>query len=370
MPWKPALARQLTPGAVPVPPGRETAVALQFIKLTDASAATTDFARATSVRGNTNLRLTLQLDALWGWTGATVHAQHFWLAGRDGSRDARIVQSVSNIEGTGFHSVGELWLEQRLLADRVRLKVGRLDFNHEFAVVEHGSAFLNGSMGFSPSIAAGPSFPITTPGVNVFVTPVAKTTIRLGAYDGQSGAPAGGGRRSRFFIAELGRQWGEGTDRPGRISAGGWRHTGRFAVRASRAAARPDSQGTHGWHATLDQRLWQRARRSLGRQPSTVAAFLQIGAADRRVRTVHRHLGGGLTLLAPSARRHRDLIGVGVTLADWQGGFEHIAESFYSLAVGDHVAFIFDVQGVTRRESRGDRVSRGVVASLRSAIGF
>ena len=52
-----------------------------------------------------------------------------------------------------------MWLERRLLRDRLRLKVGKADANADFAGVFAGGEFLHSSAGYSPTIQGFPSYP-------------------------------------------------------------------------------------------------------------------------------------------------------------------------------------------------------------------
>ncbi len=91
-----------------------------------------------------------------------------------------------------------MWFEQRLLGGRARLKLGQVDANGEFGVVQSAGEFINASAGFSPTRYGRPTYPDPVPSVNVFLLPAAQAG-RLGfGYWRHSGhAPVFGGGMQR-----------------------------------------------------------------------------------------------------------------------------------------------------------------------------
>lgn len=340
-------------------------------EITDASAGSAAFTGARSLRTHSNLELTLDMDSLIGWQGLTIYAQHKTKTGRNGSGEAAFVQNFSNIDADDFRAMGEVWVEQRLLQDRVSIKAGRIDFNSAFAGTDNGASFLNASMGFSPSIVAAPTFPLPTLGVEATVSPWANFNVGVGVFNGLDGAPAPVGGPSRFQIAQANQQWTLGSSQlAGRLGAGAWRHTGMFSAVGADSDAEPGVEGTSGWYATLDQTLWQgHSRRGDASNHTVVSAFAQIGTADPNVQSVHAHRGGGVTLAGLLAARPNDVIGVGVTHASWGAGQETIGELFYQLPVSSHLSLVADVQRVHRLDGPGLH-AYGNVVTMRTVLTF
>ena len=347
-------------------------ITLAAEQITDASSGTSAMAGAHALRTHSNVEVTLDLAKMIGVPGLTVYAQHKTRTGRNGSGEASFVQNFSNIDAGDFRAFGEVFVEQRALRDRLRIKVGRLDFNAEFAGTDHGASFLNASMGYSPSIVAAPTFPLPTSGVNVFVTPQKDLTVGVGVFSGLNGAPAPVDGSSRFQIAQANQRWlVGGSELSGRLGVGAWRHTGMFSSVDAAQDDESDLKGTHGWYATLDQTLWQRSARegeAVGDRPN-VAMFAQFGRADSRVQAVNAHQGGGLTFTGILRGRPADLVGVGVTRASWASGRETINELFYQMPITAHLSFVGDMQHVTRRDATGDR-QRGLVTTFRTIVSF
>ncbi len=340
-------------------------------EITDASAGSSAFSGARSVRTHSILELTLDMDSLLGWRGLTVYVEHKAKIGRNGSDNASFVQSFSNIDADDFRAMGEVWVEQRLLQDRLRIKAGRIDFNHTFAGTDNGASFLNASMGFSPSIVAAPTYPLPSLGMEAAVNPWSTFTLGVGVFNGRDGAPAPAAGTSRFRIAQANQQWTLGTTSlAGRVGVGAWKHTGMFSGILSESDDAFDIAGTRGWYATLDQMLWEgHARGDDAENHASVAAFAQFGSSSPNVQAIHAHRGGGFTLSGLLAARPTDLIGVGVTHASWGTGRETIGELFYQLPVTSHLSLVADVQHVRRLDGPSLR-AYGNVATMRTVLSF
>lgn len=340
-------------------------------EITDASAGSSAFSGARSVRTHSILELTLDMDSLFGWRGLTVYIEHKAKVGRNGSDNASFVQSFSNIDADDFRAMGEVWVEQRFLQDRVRIKTGRIDFNHTFAGTDNGASFLNASMGFSPSIVAAPTYPLPSLGVEATVTPWSTFSVAVAVLNGRDGAPAPASGSSRFRIAQANQQWTlGGALLAGRLGVGAWRHTGMFSAVTSASDEALDVAGTRGWYTTLDQTLWEgRARDDDLENHASVAAFAQFGASSPNVQAIHAHRGGGFTFSGLLAARPTDLIGVGVTHASWGTGRETIGELFYQLPVTSHVSLVADVQRIRHLDGPHLRAV-GNVATMRTVLSF
>lgn len=348
------------------PPG----LTLETVVVTDASTGTAGMASAGAVRAHSIVSLTLVLDSLIGWQGLTLFAQHKMKQGRNGSGEAAFIQNYSNIDADDFRALGEVYIEQRVLQDRLRIKLGRLDFNSEFAGTDNGANFLNASMGYSPSITAAPTFPLPTGAASVFLAPLAHLSIGAGVFDGMGSAPAPNGGRSLFTILQVNEQWGLLAGRlPGRVGVGAFRHSGGFPalvppadnIDALLTAAR-------GWYATVDQTLWRAAAESDDALSPNIAAFAQLGRSDHHVSPVQSHVGGGFTLAGVMPGARASVVGLGATRATMRDGNESIGELFYQLPIVGSLALVADVQRVVRR--LGTAPERGTVFTLRTMVSF
>ncbi len=201
-----------------------------------------------------DVNVTLDLNAMWGLEGGTVFIDFLTTNGRSISEHAGDIQGVSNLETDTVDQIAEFWYEQ-WLADRVvRLKVGKIEGNSEFAFVDSASDFMNGSAGISPTVFTIPSAPDTSFGFNLFLYPSETWYAGFGFYDGAAavdGVRTGNRGPSTFwsssqsndyfYIGEVGHTWETlGSMYEGRLAAGVWHHTGKFAEFGGGVADRND----------------------------------------------------------------------------------------------------------------------------------
>lgn len=306
------------------------------------------------------LAVEAQLDlSAFHWHGARVFFQYLSVnpegGDRGGSNDVGDIQGISNIE-TRRHLdiISELWLEQALYDERLRLKLGKMDANAEFAYVDAAGDFAHSSAGISPTIFAIPTYPDPATGATIFATVYRTDTTALtlgyGVFDGAAAADGvETGRRgpSTFFndrlsgdyfhIAQaeltwddlgsifgdaLGAHWLVG----GRLSAGLWHHTGTFdRFDGTRQT------GVNGAYATLEQRLvdWE---------PGGLDVFAQFGWTEDDINQIGTHWAVGLDAHGLIPGRPDDKLGLYASLAvlsdepgAGMGGDELALEAYYHL---------------------------------------
>lgn len=236
------------------------------------------------------LGVSADLERAWGWTGARAYVEALAFGGGELSERAGDVQIVAINEGPRRTIISEAWFEQRWGEDAWRLRLGKTDANNEFAAVPTGTLFSNGAFGNSPTIFVLPTYPDPAFGANLEWRPERRTSVKLGVYDGATANGISTGshglqtNEGLFLAAEVALDWGgEGSDGPGRVSLGAWRHTADFARFSG-----GEEDGTSGAWLTLDRDLWR------GEDNERIVAFLQAGVADEDVTEFERHLGGGV----------------------------------------------------------------------------
>lgn len=337
----------------------------------------------------------LDLEPLLGLPHAEVGLQFYSHSGRDGSAELGVVQAYSNIDARNTQQLAQFWFEQRWIEDRIRLRVGKMDANGEFAWVDAASRFLHSSMGFSPTILSLPTYPNPSTGGILFGQVCDGFELGVGVFDGagQEGERTGRkgigtlfGDPSDLFLIGEGRLTWElpfASSLSGRFAVGGWHHTGTFA----RFSGGPD-KGTEGLYLVAEQRLWRPAA-----QPATddgeaaaegtvdddrgISAFAQFGTADEAVSSVEIHIGGGIRWRGLFAARPGDVIGCGFSraeLTDRMGsGFsensEVAYEFFYSARITPWMFVQPDVQFI--KDPGGDAsVNDATIISVRVRLLF
>lgn len=320
--------------------------------------------RRTVHRGYLFVGVALDVERLLGWSGASAFADFQSHAGENGSDDLGDFQFYDNQDEREFAQVAQVWLEQRLLGDAFRLRVGKLDFNAEFALPSAGAEFANSSTAISPTILSPPSYADTSFGAHAFVLPFSGLRIGLAVQDGalQEGVDTGargpstlfGAPADLFLAAEVSFEAGGF-----RLAGGAWRHTGTFD-RFDGGTER----GTHGFYAIAEVAI----------SGERLRAFLQYGWADAEVSEAEYHVGAGLTLRAPFASRPDDAVGVGATHVRFsrEAGFVHGGETaielFYRLQLTDSLALKPDFQYVI--DPYGSGAADAWVLTFRVEVAF
>ncbi|MEM1356058.1 MAG: carbohydrate porin [Planctomycetota bacterium] len=308
----------------------------------------------------------VDLETLAGVEGATILIDFQTQEGQDGSAETGDLQAYSNIDADDFTVLYELWYEQVFADGQLRLKIGKIDVNADFAFVEYGGEFINSSAGFSPTILSMPTYPDPALGVLAFVEPGDGSFFAgAGVFDGatQQGKPTGGrgfgtlfdNPADLFLIAEAGARWTLGDlALPGRVGVGAWHHSGSFA--------RFDGgveDGTAGFYLVLDQMMY-RENPADEADEQGVGLFAQYGWADADVSAIEHHLGLGAQWVGPIPGRDDDVAGLmasAVLLSDEPGAgltgdAETAIELFYKvqitprLSVKPDLQYILDPGGV------------------------
>jgi carbohydrate-selective porin OprB len=257
-----------------------------------------------------------------------------------GDSDESDAQVASNIDAPSRTTLYEIWLEQKLFSDKVRLKAGKIDANTEFAAVQNSGDFLNSSMGYSPTILAFPTYPEPRAGINVFLQPVKNYLLGLGVF-----RTAGNGT---LWIMEPGHTWSVGpTEHPGRASVGYWRTKGSIDP-----FDEDEPPGQQGVYAVVEQSAWLQPLGSRGMRE--LLTYLQAGWVRGRVNSFTRHLGAGVVLQGPFRSRSRDGIGLAATwvrvASDPDGDYDFRAEltweAYYKVTFSRHIALVQDFQNI------------------------
>jgi len=318
----------------------------------------------------------LDLKKLLDFELGTLSARYYSFFGRDASRDVGDIQAFDNLDANRQrHQLAEFWYEQKFFNETLRLKVGKVDTNSEFAFTENGAEFIHSSMGFSPTLIGFSSYPDPAMSVNLFVYPTDYLYVGFGAYDGaaQKGYETGSRGPATFFrglnklmyVGEVGGKWVVAR-LPGRLAIGGWHHNGAFD-----RFDETRKSGTSGLYLTLDQMLW-RAEPAKDDDKKGIGLFFQYGKAEPSVSEIQHHIGGGLSWTGPIPNREEDVLGWGtswVRLSSAPGaGFakkhELAIETFYKIKVTGWFSLKPDLQYIVN-PSGAQGVKNALVPTMR-----
>lgn len=329
----------------------------------------------------------LDLEKLIGLKGATVFAQ-FQHASRErgGSMDTGDIQGFSNLEvEREMDALYELWFQQIFADGKLRLKVGKVDANTEFNYVDAAGGFAHSSAGFSPTIFTFPTYPDPAMGVNVFATVMENAgnalTLGYGFYDGAAAVDGvETGRRGAstflsdeksndyFHVLQAEQTWDSlGSLGDGRLSVGGWYHSGRFETFSGGSDA-----GAFGFFITAEQRLTKRSADSEG----GIFVFGQYGSAGEDVSEIAQHIAVGVVTQGTFAGRESDSAGLYVSYADLSddsaAGFqknECSLDAYYSVSLSEHLSVQPELHYILNPSGSAD-VSDALVAGVRVSVAF
>lgn len=294
---------------------------------------------------NLHLQLTLDLQRLVGWAGATVFLYGRGIHGGQPSEFAGDAQGVSSIAAPRAWTLYEAWFEQNLFGDRFSVLAGRYDLNSEFYRAHAADLFLNSSFGIGPEFSAsgkgGPSvFPNTAVGGRLELKPMQGVVIRGAILDGvpverDSGSDVFAKGDGLLFVGEaafiyrpsragdvrghrfrLGRE-AQLPPYDAKLAVGVWHYTATFPdLSTMRADGTPVTHnGSTGGYLVGDATVY---KDEAGRQ---LRLFAQVGFGDPRVNRFGLYTGGGVTLAGVIPGRANDEIGFGVAAAHNGGHF-------------------------------------------------
>jgi porin len=302
-----------------------------------------------------NINLILDSEKLWGYKGGTFLVNFRNQNGlQDHSLDGSLA-GTSHLYSPSRTQISEAWYEQKLFDETLRVRLGKIDANTEFAFVANGGEFLNGFAGNSPTILDFPTNPDPAFGAELFVYPTSHFYTGIAVYDGSAleGAHTGllGPAHlfdgpSQFWIGEIGAIWTGSGKLDGRLGIGVWYHTGtfdRFDGGTERDAAGP--------YITFDQTLWRKTP-DVTDTAGGIAMFALAGSASPAVSAANYQIGGGLRWTVPLPSRASDVLGLGVDyirLSDSPGaGFDRpgelTVEVFYKLRLNAWFSIQPDLQ--------------------------
>jgi len=298
--------------------------------------------RRAAYSGNLTLRLTLDLDRLLHWSGATFYASGVWIHGGQPSHLSGDAQGVSNISAPPAAQLEELWLQQNWNGHALSGLVGVFDPSREFYRLQAAGLFINSSFGtgpeFSQSGSAGPGvFPNTSLGVRLAYKPLRRLLVRAALLDGAPLRRADGSYAAfrtgdgGLFLSEVAFLQRPNSDpmqpsqrfRLGRFSNlpaydhklafGAWHYSATFDDLSD---LQPDGQplprhGSTGAYLIGEARL----PRTNDGSPRRQSAFVQLGISDARSARFGSYFGAGIVCSAVTGEWANDELGLAIAVA-------------------------------------------------------
>lgn len=313
--------------------------------------------RRSSISTLFDLNVAIDLEALAGLPKTLAYVDAYQIEGRDPTSDVGDFQGLSNIQADDGAEIAEVWVET-WLGESVRLKVGKVDFNSEFAFHEIGGEFVASTAAIVPTIVAYPTYPNPATSINVFVTPAEHWHVGAAIYDGAGADGIATGRRgpkgffddedsdAYFLAAEIGYTWtgGQGWG-AGRCVLGAFHHTATFTTFGGAT-----ENGTSGLWGSLEQRVW-REHPGDAEDDQGLGTFFSFGFADDAVAVCGQAFAFGFEWRGAVPTRDHDVLGLCVCHADLSDdpgagtpGDETAIELLYKVALTPAVSLKPEVQ--------------------------
>jgi len=278
-----------------------------------------------------------------------------------------------------FLQMFEFWYQQKFFHNTLRLKVGKVDANAEFSLIDNGLDFMTSSAHVTPTLFVFPTFPDPKPSVNLFFTPGKLFYASVAAYAANrsdhflnfSGKPASVQPTlyGTLWIGETGLTWNhlEGKAADGNLRLGIWNHTGKF----NRTDDDRLVKGAGGMYVVINQTLWKPT--SEKKTNRGLRMFLEYAHSNKEVATVYKHFGGGLLWTGISTQRPNDEIGICTQYAQispqpgllWK--HEQTIESFYKFFMASWINLQPDVQYIVHP---GGSYNNALVGTLELNVKF
>ncbi len=297
--------------------------------------------RGATYLDNLNLQLTLDMERLVGWRGATIFLYGLGIHGGQPSDFAGDAQGVSSIAASQKWTLEEGWIQQNLLGNRFSALVGRYDLNSEFYRLHAADLFLNASFGMGPEFSqsgkGGPSiFPNTSVGARFAVKPLEGVVLRSAVLDGVPVERRNGWdifakgdgllivNEAAFLYRSpmeeqpqrlphrfrLGRE-AQLPPYEAKLAVGVWHYTASFQdLSKTRGDGTPVTHdGSSGGYVIGDAMAY---KDDVGHR---LRVFGQVGLGDSRVNRFSLYTGGGVSFAGAIPGRDNDQVGFGVAAA-------------------------------------------------------
>jgi porin len=335
------------------------------------------FARGESFEGVAEAGVELDLQALAGWTGATLFVGGMRVHGDDPSveliGDYNYASNIVSENTTRFYHVWAGWQQGAFAA-----RAGLLSVDDTFMVSETAQLFVNSGFGPMPTISgntSAPIWPIAAPGVWAELAEVGRWRFQGGVFDGDGGDEIGNPHgltvrldpdEGTMTMVEAARAFSV-AGRAGVFTAGGWLHSGELADFRTGETRR----GHQGVYVMVEQGLTPTDA------PGAVwTAFVRAGRAlpdARGTVRFHGDVGVAATGLIPG--RSDDVAGLAVCRTEFGRDYlaarelegspatrsETVLEATYAFSVGRGITVQPDLQYIFDPHESGRDAFVGVL---------
>lgn len=289
----------------------------------------------------------VDLDKLLGWKGGAIHANAYYIhgIGPTGDRIGSIFPA-SNIEADESFRLFELWFEQSLLENKLKVRVGSLAADGEFFISDTAANFINSTFGWSAATAnnmaaGGPGYPLASLGARVAYSPNDDLTILAAIFNGSPSDPFAedpqkDNRHGVEFRLEddplimIEAQFKYNVGLPGTLKLGGWRQFNHYAPEFLNPSILDTSNGLYG---IVDQQVWK------GDHDEAVNAFVRVGASPDEQNLINSYVDTGVLFSGFVPGRKDDTFGTAFA-------YGHVSNDFHRAQINDGETIASDYEAV------------------------
>lgn len=292
-----------------------------------------------------NLPLSVDLEKLAGWNGATFHANAFWIAGESLSEKCvGDIGNASNIAADRAVRLQEIWLQQEFWQAQLSLRAGQLAADNEFFTADSAALFINGSFGAFPLISANlpnpPIYPMAAPAIRLRLRPDPKFYFQAALFDGDSRSqsdnasgtdfPIATGDGTLFFFEAGFQPYADATNVPVlSLKAGLFVHTKRTPTWNEQITGDPGGGAANfGFYGVAERELFQRADQK-------ISTFLRGGYAPADRNAVDWYLDAGFNFTGFVPGRPHDVAGLAVARSNFSRDYSRYENSLSGSTVHD-----------------------------------
>src|SRR6185437_15111238 len=221
--------------------------------------------------------------------------------------------AVSNIEGLETFRLFELWFEQSMLQDKLKVRVGSIAADSEFFISDTAAQFINGTFGWPGITAAdmaagGPAYPLPSLGARVQYSPNDNLTILAAIFNGSPSDPtaddpqADNRHGTEFRLQDAPLVMFEGQFKydvglPGTLKLGGWKQLNHYAPEFLNPGILDTSSGIY---AIVDQQIWK------GSGDKAVSAFARVSGSPDKQNLINTYFDTGVVFAGFVPGREND----------------------------------------------------------------
>lgn len=319
-----------------------------------------------------NLSVTADTEKMGLWKGGTFYALYqnkrgSGLTGTSGMGDYQIFDSYDFRE---MNQISEVWYQQKLFKDKLRLKLGKQDANFDFCSLGRGFDFLNLSFSVMPTVPL-PTYPDQSFGFLAEVSPTKWMSLKNGIYS-RFNVP--------FNISEIELK-PTIKKKQGKYMLGVWELSDSNGMSVANGI---DSSGStyynnfnrnFGFYAAFEQLVYKE-KKDDDNDMQGLAVFGQFGMSPSNRNDMSRYTGGGLHYRGPFPKRDKDIAGIGIASGNFasrlgditsQVGSETALECFYRIQLTPWFYLQPDVQFIMNPNGY---YTNSVAFGIRSFISF